>query len=96
LTEKIKESLSLKTFFTTGEDETKSWLAKKSMNARECAGLIHSDIQRGFIRVEVYNYTDWCHFLSKEELKKAGKIRKEGADYLIQEGDICYFLFGRS
>ena len=96
LTEKIKESLSLKTFFTTGEDETKSWLAKKSMNARECAGLIHSDIQRGFIRVEVYNYTDWCHFLSKEELKKAGKIRKEGADYLIQEGDICYFLFGKS
>jgi len=58
LTNKIKELLSLKTFFTTGEDETKSWLAKKSMSARECAGLIHSDIQKNFIRLEVYNYED--------------------------------------
>ena len=94
--ERIKESLDLKTFFTTGEDETKSWLAKKSMNARECAGLIHSDIQKNFIRVEVYNYKDWLQFPNKEELKKFGKIRKEGADYFIQEGDICYFLFGKS
>jgi hypothetical protein len=58
LTDKVKETLQLKTFFTTGEDETKSWLAKKTMAARECAGLIHSDIEKGFIRVEVYNYTD--------------------------------------
>ena len=94
--ERIKESLDLKTFFTTGEDETKSWLAKKSMNARECAGLIHSDIQKNFIRVEVYNYKDWLQFPNKEELKKFGKIRKEGADYFIQEGDICYFLFGKN
>jgi len=96
LTKKIKEALNLKTFFTTGQDETKSWLAKKSTNARYCAGLIHSDIEKGFIRVEVYNYVDWCQLPSKEELKKAGKVRKEGADYSIKEGDICYFLFGRS
>jgi GTP-binding protein YchF len=95
LSEKIKELLSLKTFFTTGEDETKSWLAKKSLNARECAGLIHSDIQKNFIRVEVYNYEDWLQFPRPEELKKFGKIRKEGADYLVEEGDICYFLFGK-
>jgi len=95
LTERIKELLGLKTFFTTGEDETKSWLARKSMNARECAGLIHSDIQKNFIRVEVYNYRDWLQFSSPEELKKFGKIRKEGADYLVKEGDICYFLFGK-
>lgn len=96
LTEKIKELLKLKTFFTTGEDETKSWLARKEMNARECAGLIHSDIQKNFIRAEIYNYNNWLKFPSREELKKAGKIRKEGADYLIEEGDICYFLFGKS
>ena len=93
--EKIKKSLNLKTFFTTGEDETKSWLAKKTMNARECAGLIHSDIQKNFIRLEVYNYNDWCQFPGKEELKKSGKVRKEGANYLVEEGDICYFLFGK-
>jgi ribosome-binding ATPase YchF (GTP1/OBG family) len=65
------------------------------MNARECAGLIHSDIQKNFIRLEVYSYRDWLQFSSKEELKKAGKIRKEGANYLVEEGDICYFLFGK-
>jgi ribosome-binding ATPase len=95
LSERIKELLNLKNFFTTGEDETKSWLTKKSLNARECAGLIHSDIQKNFIRVEVYNYRDWLQFSSQEELKKLGKIRKEGADYLFEEGDICYFLFGK-
>jgi len=92
LTEKIKELLNLKTFFTTGRDETKSWLAKKIMNARECAGLIHSDIQKGFQQLEVYNYTDWLQFPPHESLK----IRKERADYLIQEGDICYFRFGKN
>ena len=66
------------------------------MKARECAGLIHSDIQKNFIRVEIYNYSDWEQFSGREELKKSGKIRKEGADYAIQEGDICYFLFGRN
>jgi GTP-binding protein YchF len=95
LAEKVKESLELKTFFTTGEDETKSWLAKKNMNAKECAGLIHSDIQKGFIRAEIYNYDDWLKFPSREELKKLGKISKEGADYLVKEGDICYFLFSK-
>ncbi|WNE41025.1 MAG: Ribosome-binding ATPase YchF [Mycoplasmataceae bacterium] len=95
LADKIKQALELKTFFTTGEDETKSWLAKISMNAKECAGLIHSDIEKGFIRVEVYNYNDWLQFPSREELKKSGKIRKEGAEYLIQEGDVCYFLFSK-
>jgi ribosome-binding ATPase YchF (GTP1/OBG family) len=96
LAKKIKELLKLKTFFTTGEDETKSWLAKQEMNARECAGLIHSDIENNFIRAEVYNYADWLQFPSKEELKKFGKIRKEGINYLFIEGDICYFLFGKN
>lgn len=96
LTKRIKELLKLKTFFTTGEDETKSWLAKKGLIARECAGLIHSDIEKNFIRAEIYNYADWLQFSNKEELKKMGKVRKEGAKYLVAEGDICYFLFGKN
>ena len=66
------------------------------MNARECAGLIHSDIEKNFIRAEIYNYADWLQFPNKEELKKFGKVRKEGANYLFVEGDICYFLFGKN
>jgi GTP-binding protein YchF len=93
LAEKIKELLSLKTFFTTGAEETKSWLAQKAMNARECAGLIHSDIQKGFRQLEVYNYTDLCKFSSQEELERSGKVCKKGANYPLQEGDICYFVF---
>jgi len=96
LTKKIKKSLKVKTFFTAGEDESKSWLAKQKMNARECAGLIHSDIENNFIRAEVYNYDDWLKSPSKEKLKKLGKVRKEGASYIIEEGDICYFLFRKN
>jgi ribosome-binding ATPase YchF (GTP1/OBG family) len=65
------------------------------MNAKGCAGLIHSDIEKNFIRVEVYNYADWLQFPSKEKLKNSGKIQRKGVDYSIQEGDICYFLFGK-
>ena len=96
LAEKIKKLLNLKVFFTTGEDETKSWLAKKSMNARECAGLIHSDIQKNFIQLKVYNYRDWLQFTGKKKLEEARKIHKKGADYIVEEGDICYFDFGRN
>jgi GTP-binding protein YchF len=95
LTEKIKELLNLKTFFTVGQDETKSWLAKKEMNARECAGLIHSDFEKRFNKVKIYNYADWLQFPHEEELKEAGKIGHERANYSVNEGDICYFLFGK-
>ncbi|RHZ35585.1 redox-regulated ATPase YchF [endosymbiont GvMRE of Glomus versiforme] len=89
LTGKIKQLLNLKTFFTVGEDETKSWLTKKAMNARECAGLIHSDIQKGFIWVEVHKYNDWLQFPGQKNWK--GLTKK--ADYIIEDGDICHFLF---
>jgi len=95
LTEKIKELLGLKTFFTVGEDEVKSWLTKKTFNARECAGLIHSDIQKNFIEVKFYNYQDWLKFSSEKELNESGKIRRAKANYVVQEGDICYFLFNK-
>lgn len=93
LTNKIKELLNLKVFFTAGPKETKSWLAKKETNAKECAGLIHSDISRGFIRAQVYNYQDWLVNHNEQQLKKLGKIRTESAQYVVQDGDICHFLF---
>lgn len=96
LTNKIKQALNLKTFFTVGKDEVKSWLTKKDEKARHCAGLIHSDIQKNFICVEIYNYNDWKQHPILENLKKSGKLRKEGAEYLVQEGDICHFLFGKN
>jgi hypothetical protein len=66
------------------------------MDAKKCAGLIHSKIEKNFIRAEVYNYNDWVLFLNKEKLKKMGKISREGANYSIKEGDICHFFFSKS
>jgi ribosome-binding ATPase YchF (GTP1/OBG family) len=66
------------------------------MNARECAGLIHSDIQKNFIQLKVYNYRDWLQFTGKKELEEARKIHKKGVDYIVEEGDICYFVFSRN
>jgi hypothetical protein len=63
------------------------------MNAKQCADLIHSDISKGFIRAHVYNYKDWVAYPSEQQLKKMGKIRLENAQYVIQDGDICHFLF---
>lgn len=94
--QKIKKELNLKTFFTVGEDEIKSWLTREEMDAKKCAGLIHSKIEKNFIRAEVYNYNDWVLFLNKEKLKKMGKISREGANYSIKEGDICHFFFSKS
>lgn len=65
------------------------------MNAKRCAGLIHSDIEKGFIRAQVYNYQDWLVHPNEQQLKKMGKVRTESAQYIIQEGDICHFLFSK-
>jgi ferrous iron transport protein B len=87
------EILNLGTFFTVGKDEVKAWTYKKGMTAKECAGLIHSDIEKGFIKAEVYNYKDFIDYPDENLLKEKGKIRIEGKDYLIQDGDICFFRF---
>ena len=62
------------------------------MNAKECAGLIHSDLEKGFIQVEVYHYDDWQTNPNENRLRKEGKIRGKGAHYVVKEGDICYFV----
>ena len=85
--------LGLKTFFTVGKDEVRAWTFKKGMNAKECAGIIHTDFEKGFIRAEVMSYDDLITYGSELKVKEAGKARLEGKEYLMQDGDICYFRF---
>lgn len=85
--------LGLATFFTAGADEVRAWTYKKGMRAPECAGIIHSDFERGFIRAEVMGFDDLQTYGSEKLVKEAGKTRLEGKEYLMQDGDICYFRF---
>ena len=93
LIKKTYSLLGLATFFTAGSDEVKAWTFKKGMKAPQCAGIIHSDFERGFIRAEIMSYDDFCKYGSEKEVKENGKMRLEGKDYLMQDGDICYFRF---
>ncbi|MGE5456082.1 MAG: redox-regulated ATPase YchF [Ignavibacteriales bacterium] len=85
--------LGLATYFTAGFDEVKAWTFVKGMKAPECAGIIHSDFERGFIRAEVMSYEDLEKYGNEKAVKEAGKVRLEGKDYLMKDGDICHFRF---
>jgi GTP-binding protein YchF len=85
--------LELISFFTTGEDEVRAWTITQGTGARKAAGKIHSDIERGFIRAEVIAYEDFNALRSEAKCKEAGKLRLEGKDYLVQDGDIIHFRF---
>ena len=85
--------LGLATFFTAGSDECRAWTFRKGMKAPECAGLIHSDIERGFIRAEVMSYDDLERYGDEKAVKEAGRTRLEGKEYEMQDGDIVYFRF---
>ena len=85
--------LGLKTFFTVGTDEVRAWTFKDGMKAPVCAGIIHSDMQCGFIRAEIMSYDDLVEYGSELKVKEAGRLRIEGKDYIMQDGDICYFRF---
>ena len=85
--------LGLATYFTVGKDEVRAWTFKKGMNAKQCAGIIHTDFEKGFIRAEVISYDDLIACGSELKVKEAGKARLEGKDYLMQDGDICHFRF---
>ena len=87
------QALDLITFLTTGEDETRAWEVRRGATAPEAAGVIHTDLQRGFIRAEVINYEELVAAGSMEAAKAAGKIRVEGKDYPVQEGDILHVRF---
>ena len=85
--------LGLRTFFTLGDDENRAWTFRKGMKAPETAGIVHSDFQRGFIKAEVFKCDDLFTYGSEQKVKEAGKIRIEGKEYLVKDGDIIYFRF---
>ena len=85
--------LNLATFFTVGEDECRAWTFLKGMTAPQCAGVIHTDFEKGFIKAEVYHYDDMVAHKQELAIKEAGKLRIEGKDYLVKDGDIVFFRF---
>ena len=86
-------ALDLITFLTTGDDETRAWEVRRGATAPEAAGAIHTDLQRGFIRAEVISYDELVAAGSMEAAKAAGKVRVEGKDYVVREGDILHVRF---
>ena len=87
------KTLNLETFFTAGPKEIRAWPIIKGSTAPEAAGVIHSDFQRGFIRAETYNIDDLVELNNEQEIKNAGKLRQEGKDYIVNDGDIIFFKF---
>jgi GTP-binding protein YchF len=83
--------LGLVTYFTAGEKEVRAWTIERNTNAQKAAGKIHSDIERGFIRAEVVSYSDFEELRSLTLAKEKGKMRLEGKEYIVQDGDIIYF-----
>jgi len=93
LTKLCLKSLNLISFFTVGKDEVRQWLVKQNAKAPKAAGVIHSDLERGFIRAEVFKYNELMEVGSEAELKKVGKIYVEGKDYIVEDGDILNIRF---
>ncbi len=85
--------LGLRTFFTVGEPECRAWTFHEGMKAPQCAGVIHTDFERGFIRAEVYGYEDLMEYGTEQSLKEHGKLRVEGKEYLMKDGDVVFFRF---
>ncbi len=85
--------LGLSTYLTAGPDEVRAWTYKQGMKAPECAGIIHTDFQKGFIKAEIMSFEDLKKYGSELKVKEAGKLRLEGKDYVMQDGDICHFRF---
>lgn len=86
-------TLGLQSYFTAGEKEVRAWPIPIGATAPQAAGVIHSDFERGFIRVEVYSLEDLETYKSEKEIRQAGKMRTEGKTYIMRDGDICHFLF---
>ncbi|HEX7113731.1 MAG TPA: redox-regulated ATPase YchF [Steroidobacter sp.] len=85
--------LGLQTYFTAGEKEVRAWTVRVGATAPEAAGVIHSDFQKGFIRAEVISYEDFVAYKGEQGAKEAGKLRLEGKEYVVQEGDVMHFRF---
>ena len=92
----IRESykmLSLLTYFTAGEKEVRAWTIREGSTAPKAAGVIHTDFEKGFIRAETTSYSDFIEFNGETGAKEAGKLRSEGSEYLVKDGDIMHFRF---
>ena len=87
------DTLGLQTFYTVGPKEAHAWTITKGMTAPQAAGKIHSDFERGFIRAEIISPADYLQYGGEVAVKEAGKMRLVGKEYIMQEGDICHFLF---
>jgi len=85
--------LDLVSFLTAGDDECRAWPIRRGTSARKAAGSVHSDIERGFIRAEVTAFDDFVHYGSEAKCREAGKLRLEGKDYVVKDGDIVHFRF---
>ena len=81
-------ALGLRTFFTAGSDEDRAWTFREGSKAPQCAGIIHTDFEKGFIKAEVYGVDDLIEYGSEAHVREAGKLRLEGKDYAVQDGDI--------
>ena len=93
LIEKAYHLLNLQTFITAGEMEVKAWTFHKGWKAPQCAGVIHTDFEKGFIRAEVIKYADYIQYGSEAAVREAGKLGIEGKEYVVQDGDIMHFRF---
>lgn len=87
------ETLGLQTFYTVGPKEAHAWTITRGMTAPQAAGKIHTDFEKGFIRAEIISPSDWLELGGELAVKEAGKMRTVGRDYVMQDGDICHFLF---
>ena len=85
--------LGLRTFFTAGEDECRAWTIRAGDKAPQAAGVIHTDFEKGFIKAEVYSYEDILQLGTEKAVREAGKLRQEGKEYIVQDGDVMFFKF---
>ena len=85
--------LDLETYITAGEIEVRAWTYKRGWKAPQCAGVIHTDFEKGFIRAQVIKYEDFIKYGSEAAVREAGLLHVEGKEYVVQDGDIMHFLF---
>lgn len=85
--------LGLETYFTAGVQEVRAWTYPRGSKAPQCAGVIHTDFEKGFIRAEVIKFDDFIHYRGEQAVKEAGKMAVEGKEYVVQDGDIMHFRF---
>jgi GTP-binding protein YchF len=87
--------LDLQTYFTCGPKETRAWTIRRGTKAPQAAGVIHTDFEKGFIRAEVIDWQDFVELKGESGARDAGKLRTEGKEYIMRDGDVCHFLFNK-